>query len=422
MNITIVALGSRGDVQPYVALGKGLQQAGHCVSVMAHNDFEQLITDYGLSFVDLGGSIKVVAQSLEQLLEQGQTLKIFATQAKIAQQLAQQVAVNGLAACQNADLIVGGLGGLFIGWTLAEKLGLPFLQAHLLPLTPTREFASVLAPPLPQAVASAWANGLSHRVTQQMLWQMFRAADAQARAEVLHMKPAPFWGPFAALGKQNRPVLYGYSPQVLPRPSDWKANLHVTGYWFLEPPAQWQPPAELVQFLQAGPPPVYVGFGSMPNSKPEAAAELVVQALARAGQRGVIASGWGGLRKEQLPASVFMIEALPHSWLFPHMAAVVHHGGAGTTAAGLQAGVPSIITPFFADQPFWGRRVYELGVGPRPIARRALAVDKLAAAMECAVSDQAMRKRAAELGARIRGENGVARAVSLIGQALGGGA
>ena len=212
------------------------------------------------------------------------------------------------------------------------------------------------------------------------------------------MAPAPFWGPFASLQRQEQTILYGYSPQVLPPPKDWDDFIHVTGYWFLEPPAGWEPPVDLVNFLQSGPPPVYIGFGSMVNSKPEETTDLVLQALARIGQRGVLSAGWGGLKKEDLPETVFMIGSIPFSWLFPQMAAVVHHGGAGTTSIGLWAGIPSIVTPFMGDQPFWGQRVYELGVGPRPIPRQRLTVDRLAESIRCAVSDTAMRKRAARLG------------------------
>jgi UDP:flavonoid glycosyltransferase YjiC (YdhE family) len=152
----------------------------------------------------------------------------------------------------------------------------------------------------------------------------------------------------------------------------------------------------------------------MVNRKPEETTDLVLQALARAGQRGVLSSGWGGLKKEDLPETVFMIGSMPHSWLFPQMAAVVHHGGAGTTAAGLRAGIPAIVTPYFGDQPFWGQRVYELGVGPRPIPRQRLTADRLAESIRCAVTDMAMREKAARLGERIRAENGIARAVEVI--------
>jgi len=203
---------------------------------------------------------------------------------------------------------------------------------------------------------------------------------------------------------------------VIPPPTDWPDYIQVTGYWFLEPPTGWEPPSDLVKFLQAGPPPVYVGFGSMLSRKPEETADLILTALANTGQRAVLSSGWGGLKKENLPETVFMVGSIPHIWLFPRMAAVVHHGGAGTTGAGLHAGIPSIITPFFGDQPFWGHRVYELGVGPKPIPRQRLTVESLAEAIHAAVSDAAIRKNAAHLGKLIRAEDGVARAVAIIEQ------
>ena len=169
-----------------------------------------------------------------------------------------------------------------------------------------------------------------------------------------------------------------------------------------------------MEFLQGGSPPVYVGFGSMSNRKPEETADLVLQALARTQQRAIILSGWSGLHKADLPGSVFMLDSIPFSWLFPRVAAIVHHGGAGTTAAGLRAGVPSVVIPFFGDQPFWGQRIAELGVGPAPIPRRKLTVERLAQAIQKAVTDQAMRQRAANLGSKIQAEDGIARAVAVV--------
>jgi len=418
MQITIIGAGSRGDVQPYVALGKGLKEAGHTVRVLASQDFQKLITAHGLEFFDMGGSMESVTQSMQGLLEQGNFIKILASMGPAAGRLVVQAAVNGLVACQGSDLIVAGMGGLFVGLALSEKLGIPFVPAFLYPFTPTREFASVLAPITPMKLPS-WANRLSHQLAQQMMWQTFRAADNKARSQVLQIAPASFWGPFTSLQKQKQTILYGYSPQVIPFPKDWGDSIHVTGYWFLEPSAGWEPPIDLVNFLQSGPPPVYVGFGSMVNRKPEEAADLVLQAMARTGQRGILSSGWGGLKKEALPETVFMVNSLPHTWLFPKMAAVVHHGGVGTTAAGLWAGIPSIVTPFFGDQPFWGQRVFELGVGPRPIPRQRLTVDRLAESIRIAVSDTEMREKAARLGERIRAENGIARAVAVIEQNRG---
>jgi sterol 3beta-glucosyltransferase len=201
----------------------------------------------------------------------------------------------------------------------------------------------------------------------------------------------------------------------VPRPADWPATVAVTGYWFLDEGADWQPPRALVDFLEAGPPPVFVGFGSMAGRDPDRLGRAVLAALARAGQRGVVVTGWGGLRVDDPPPGVFVAEAVPYDWLLPRVAAVVHHGGAGTIAAGLRAGKPTVVCPFVADQPFWGARVHALGAGPAPIPQRRLSAEALAGAIRVAVGDDGMRERAAALGAAIRGEDGVAAAVALLG-------
>jgi UDP:flavonoid glycosyltransferase YjiC (YdhE family) len=203
---------------------------------------------------------------------------------------------------------------------------------------------------------------------------------------------------------------------VIPKPADWDEHAHLTGYWFLNHSPKWQPHAKLIDFLEAGPPPVYIGFGSMMPANMQQTTELVLEALRQSGQRGILAQGWGGLEQPDLPDDVLMLRVAPHDWLFPRMAAVVHHGGAGTTSAGLRAGVPSIVVPFGADQPFWGNRIYELGAGPQPIPYRRLTIQRLNDAICSVVADQAMRQRAAMLGKRIQTEDGVAQAIGIIEQ------
>jgi UDP:flavonoid glycosyltransferase YjiC (YdhE family) len=376
-----------------------------------------LVQAQGLAFWPLKGSVQAIAQSPEirERVERGRFLALLGQMAQAAKQAAAHLAEDGLAACRGMDLAIAGLGGLYVGIAIGEKLGIPLLQAHYAPFTPTRAFPSVLSPQLP-----AWFGGLLHRLShdlfRQVMWQSFRAADKIARQRVLGLPPAPFWGPYQADPIQGMPVLYGYSPSVLPPPPDWPDSVHVTGYWFLDPEGDWTPPRALVAFLEAGPPPVYVGFGSMSQRKPQETADLVLQALVQADQRGILLSGWSGLHQIETPDTVYMIHSIPHAWLFPRVAAVVHHGGAGTTAAGLRAGVPSIIVPFFGDQPFWGQRVAQLGVGPAPIPRKKLTAERLAQAIHQAVSDQGMRQRAALLGQQIREEDGIARAVAVVQQ------
>jgi sterol 3beta-glucosyltransferase len=418
MRIAIIASGSRGDVEPFLALGKGLQQAGHVVRFVAHENFAALVKAHGVEFWPIEGNAQDVAQSPEmrELLEKGNFLAILSKMGKAAQANALAFARGGLAACEGVELIIAGLGGMFIGVALAEKLGLQFVQAHYVPFSPTRAYPNALFPRLPSFL-NGTLNRMSYRMAQQMMWQGFRSADTVARQQVLGLPRASIWGPFDSDRVKQSPILYCYSPAVLPPPADWDERMHVTGYWFLAQPDDWTPPADLLEFLQAGIPPIFIGFGSMSSRNPEAMTHVILQALARTRQRAILLSGWGGLRSGDLPDSVYMLDSIPYSWLFPRVAAVVHHGGAGTTSAGLRAGVPSIIVPFFADQPFWGQRVADLGVGPAPIPRKKLTAERLAQAIQTAVTDLAMRERAAALGARIRSEDGIARAVAVV-QAL----
>jgi sterol 3beta-glucosyltransferase len=214
-------------------------------------------------------------------------------------------------------------------------------------------------------------------------------------------------------------MLSAYSPAIIPHPADWPESVHVTGYFFLDTQTDWQPSPELKAFLEAGDPPVYIGFGSMAGRNPERLARLIVEALARSGQRGLLLTGWGGLRAELASDSVFVLDSAPHSWLFPRMAALVHHGGAGTTAEGLRAGVPAVIVPFVFDQSFWAARIRELGVGANPIPIKKLTADRLANAIRIAVTDADIKKRARAIGAAIRLENGVGNAVEIVKRYIG---
>jgi len=413
MRIAIIASGSRGDVEPYIALGKGLAEAGHVVRLVTHQNFEMLVNSHGLEFWPIAGNVQDIAQDMAVLLESGHFLAILLQMGKEAQRGALTLARGGLAACRGIDLVLAGIGGLFVGIALAEKLRLPLLQAYYIPFTPTRAYPSFLVPNPPSWLGGRF-NRLSYQLARQMMWQAFRPADGLARRDVLDLPRAPLLGPFNSACVRGVPILYGYSPAVIPPPPDWGADVHVTGYWFSDPADEWTPPPALMAFLRADAPPVYVGFGSMSNRNPEETANVVLAALARTRQRAIILSGWSGLRTADVPDSVFMLDAAPFAWLFPRVSAVVHHGGAGTTAHGLRAGVPSVVIPFFGDQPFWGQRVAALGVGPEPIPRKKLTVERLAQAIDAAVRDPAMRQRAAELGATIRAEDGIAHAVAVV--------
>jgi UDP:flavonoid glycosyltransferase YjiC (YdhE family) len=262
-------------------------------------------------------------------------------------------------------------------------------------------------------------NRLTHVAANQAFWQLCRRPVNGWRGR-LGLPDHPFLGPYRRMREERRPLLYGFSPAVVPRPADWDPWVHVTGYWFLPEPAGWQPPDELEEFLGDGPPPVCIGFGSMRPRDPEALSDAVVGALRRTGRRAVVQAGWAGLGAADEPG-ILVAGEIPHSWLFPRAAAVVHHGGAGTTAAALRAGRPSVVAPFFADQFFWGRRVARLGVGPPPIPQRHLTAEKLATALRGALEDAGMRDRAAALGRRVDREEGVERAAGVLDAHLGAG-
>jgi sterol 3beta-glucosyltransferase len=415
MRVTINAFGTRGDVQPYVALGKGLQAAGHEVRLTTHRIFAGFVRQHGLDFAPMEGDPK------EILLQQAiadvgiNPIRVNRWLAQNFSPVMERVFRATLDAAQGAHVLLNSALS-FAGWHVAEKLGIPAIAAYLQPATPTRAFQGMSSP-----IPPAWLpfrgiyNLLSTKLTNQSFFAMTRPLTNTCRAEVLGLPPlsaAYYW----KIDWPSAPVhiLYAYSPSVIPKPPDWGDTQHVTGYWFLDEAQSYEPPLELANFLDSGPPPVYVGFGSMVDHEREETTRIIVEALKRTRQRAILLSGWSDLGSLELPDSILRIGNIPHDWLFPRMAAVVHHGGAGTTAAGLRAGVPAVIVPFTADQPFWAWRVHELGVGPKGILRKKLTVEKLAAAIDLAVHDQAIAQRARELGGRIRAEDGPGNAVRLV--------
>lgn len=414
MRIAMIALGSQGDVQPYIALGKGLKAAGHAVRLLTHENYAELVSAHGLEFCLMPGDVQelIESQEMRDLLARGNFLEITARTAKEAQQAAVHWAQAGLVACQDMDLLVAGVGGLNLAIALAEKFAIPLVQAYVFPFTPTTAFPGVLFPRL-IARFGGWVNWLSHQLVRQILWQGARTGDTLARKQILNLPAPPLFGSYQSTCLDRYPILYGFSPCVIPKPADWH-NTQVTGYWFLDAAPHWTPPAALLEFLENGSPPVYVGFGSMGSRDPKETAELVLSAIERSQQRAILLAGWGGLRTENLPNHIYLVDSIPHAWLFPRVAAVVHHGGAGTTAAGLRAGVPTIVIPFFGDQRFWGQRVASLGVGTEPIPRKQLTAQRLAQAIQTAVTDPTIRQRASNLGGKIQAEDGIANAVTTI--------
>jgi UDP:flavonoid glycosyltransferase YjiC (YdhE family) len=417
MRITVFAAGSRGDVQPAVALGRALIAAGYAVTLAAPADFKDFIEQHGVPCHPLRGDVQAImaGETGRRFMERGSLNPLQSIRAMRAMLAPVIGAMTGdlRAACRGADALACLAVFAGFGRAIAESQGLPQINFEPTPVLPTAAFPAAGWPV--QANLGGWLSRLSGVAMLHVIWQWYRPFVNDFRQGL---------GLPAYSGRQfiddlrRTPLVGAYSPRVIPPPGDWPATARVTGYFWLEG-EDWQPPAALEAFLAAGRPPVYVGFGSMAGRDPAQTASLALEALALSGQRGVLVTGWGGLRAGSVPANVLVLAGAPHARLFPRMAAVVHHGGAGTTAEGLRAGVPAVVVPFIVDQRFWGARVRALGAGPRPIPRKALTARKLAAAIDRAVHDEAMRARAERLGAALRAEDGLGAAVSVIRQCLG---
>jgi UDP:flavonoid glycosyltransferase YjiC (YdhE family) len=345
-------------------------------------------------------------------------LKFIGRMRKLATfEILRQSLDDAVEACRGTDAILyTPLGAA--GYHIAEKMELPSLYMALQPASRSREAPSIFAPALPLGSTYNWWTTI---LTEQAIWQLARIPFNRWRRESLGLPAMPFSGPSNLLYRDRQPFIYGYSEYVAPRPVDWPAWHHITGYWFLPREKAWSPPPELVSFLSEGVQPISIGFGSMSGAVAQRLSRLAIEACAISGHRAVLLGGWAGAKDLDLPCSICAVDSVPHDWLFPRMAAVVHHGGAGTTAAGQRAGMPSILVPFFGDQPFWARRVHALGVGPKPVMRSRLTAERLAEALTLATSDEDMRARASQLGEKIRAEHGVATAVEIVTKHLSGG-
>ena len=416
-HLTLLALGSRGDAFPNVVLGAALQQAGFQVRLITFENFAPLAAQFGLDFAAVPGNAEALLASSGglALLESGQNI---IKQYRALRQTFWQL-TDGITTLLSqphiwqTDGIINQLPLSLYGRSLAEKLNIPLINVAVIPMLRTNTFPMVAFPSWP-AVLPGY-NAITYRLAEQLVWSGFRQSVNQWRQTVLGLAKRPFLGSLTTLS--HTPTLLGFSPHIVPRPADWPPNVQYTGYWLPAEP-DWSPTDTLMQFLDGGPPPILVSFGSMAVRDPQQLTALVVQAAKLAGQRLILQSGWAGLGQQDLPSTIFALDYAPYRWLFPRLAAVVHHGGSGTTGFGFWVGIPNILTPFLFDQFYWGERIQVLGVGPAPIPQKALTAEKLAAAMETAVTNQSMRQKAAVLGEKIRQEDGIETAVHLIKQLI----
>jgi sterol 3beta-glucosyltransferase len=409
MKITLLTYGSRGDVQPFLALAVGLQAAGHAVTLAAPQRFTGFIQERGIHCVPLAGD----PDELSLLFNDAgkNVLRMLHSMQQHVYRIAPDVVKGTRKALQGADLLVHSFIFTTGGHSFARELDIPDISLQLFPVfAPTRLFPAVGMPErLPRGL-----NSFSHWLSTQVFWHGGNLGYYQLRRKAPDDFPARLFWPFRpAAGRPITPLVIACSPVVLSKPPEWDApHIHLPGYLFLDNP-DYQPPDELTRFLASGEPPVCITFGSMVNREAERIGQAALEAVRRTGGRAIFLTGWGGWQSEAADNRTLFLDAAPHEWLFPRCRAVIHHGGAGTTAANLRAGVPSIIVPHAADQSFWGSRAAAIGAGPKPLSINGLSADTLAAAILDAHS-AVIRRRAGEIGELIRAEDGTGAIVSLI--------
>jgi sterol 3beta-glucosyltransferase len=400
--ITILCAGSRGDVQPFLALAIEIKKMGKDVRVAAPTMFEELFGSYGIDFYPVGGdyeALNVDPEMIRQAQKADNPLKMFFSFQKMKKYGIHMVD-HYYSACQGSDLIVYHP-GVTIGYFLAEKFGIPSVLASPFPINRTKERPSVIL--YGKIKSSPVINTISYALLQKMLWMTSESALKPFWKEKFGRLPTHFGAPFERHTDAKHPAVVSCSNFVFPRPLDWNEHIHQYGYWFLEEQEEYIPSPELAEFLERGDKPVYIGFGSMFDpTETEKIIKIIADGINRTGKRAII-NGFGDVAN--MPDNIFRVDGIPHSWLFERVSAVCHHGGAGTTAAGFKAGVPSIILPFALDQYAWAQIADDLGVGPKPVPIKLLTSEKFVDALRYAFQEKVVTN-AKDLGKSIMEENG----------------
>lgn len=418
MRITIVTAGTRGDVDPYTGIGVRLRDAGHDVTVATHECFAKRISDCGLAFDRIPGDFRdllrsVVFQRWQRLDRKklgqaggvGRVAAVIRAVRKVMCQVGEGIAET---ISRGADLLLLSNTAAPLSYHLAEELRIPSMGVYWGPIDPTGDFPPIMAqyPSL-----GRFGNRLSGAFAEAMTDAVYAQALALQRS-TLGLPPVSLRQLRRRQRRLGWPILHGFSPAVLPRPRDWRPGLEAVGYWWPARSPAWRAPAEVVEFLAAGPPPVFIGFGSMAPDNAEQLGSVAVSALRRAGVRGIVQAGWAGLSTGG--DHVISVGDIPHDWLFPQTAAVVHHAGAGTTGAALRAGVPSVPVPVMIDQHFWAARLARLGAAPEPLPIGRLSAEELASRIRAALDDATYRSRAAMLSRLLEAEDGAGRVVAAV--------
>lgn len=405
-------------MEPCVALGLGLREAGCEVTVASHSTFEREIEGRGLAFAPLSVDPRAMVESLAR--SGGTASGMIKGFRRVVEPALYRAAGEAMEATESAEgLLVSS--AAFFGYDVADARGLPAAGISMAPLiAPTSHFPNALMPAgIGMEVGSLRAigalyNRTTHLAAGQLLWQPFRKAINRIRSELFSLPPHPFLGPLLRPDSNDRLQLYGWSGELLPEPPDWNEKRRITGYWFLNSAEDWEPPEALAEFLESGPPPVCMGFGSSYIENAPRIADVFAETLAGMGQRGILLGGWGALRGENPYSNILEIEEAPYDWLLPRTRGFVHHGSSGATHAALRAKIPSVTVPSYGDQLLWGHLLSRARVSPKPIHRRKLSADHLARAVSKIIVDPRLKDNAARLGEKVGKENGVEKAVDLI--------
>jgi len=413
--ITILCGGSRGDVQPYLALAIELKRMGKEVRIAVTRSYEEFVRSYGIDFFSIDvdfESLNVDKNMIREAQQADNPLKLFFSFQKMKKYGVHMVE-HYYAACEGSEAIVYHP-GMAIGYYAAEKTGIPSILATPFPLNKTKEQTSVIL--YGKVPSNLWVNLFSYSILQNMLWMASDASLKPFWKEKFGRLPTDYGCPFERHTDLRHPAIVSCSNFIFPRPTDWNKNIHQNGYWFLEEQDEYIPPMELVDFLNNGEKPIYIGFGSMViGENSEKKSKIILEGLAMTGKRAII-SGFGNL--QNIPDTIYKIDNIPHSWLFSKVSAVCHHGGAGTSAAGFEAGVPSMIFPFALDQFAWAQRAYDLGVGSKPMPIKKLTSEKFAESIRYAMKGKII-SIAKELAKNIATENGAKDCAKIILASVG---
>ncbi|KAM3497331.1 hypothetical protein MY10362_009314 [Beauveria mimosiformis] len=422
LNIVIQVVGSRGDVQPFVALGQELQRHGHRVRLATHNVFASFVTAAQLEFFPVGGDpAELMAYMVKNPglipslkgLRSGDVQKKRAMVAEMLRGFWSSCIQPDPVTCAPfvADAIIANPPS-FSHIHCAQALGVPLHLMFTMPWTSTTRFCHPLANLRNNmhSIPTSAVNYASFLAVEWLTWQGLQDVINDWR-RALDLEPVPFSEGPLLIEKLKIPFTYCWSPSLVPKPDDWPGHIDVCGFFFRDEP-NYTPTSELRMFLDKNPNPVYIGFGSIVIDRPDTLTELIVQAVEATGVSAIISKGWSKLGGEQPPrGNILYLDDCPHEWLFKHVSAVVHHGGAGTTACGLLHGRPTTIVPFFGDQPFWGNMVAAAGAGPTPIPANQLNCTNLADAIRFCHTPAAT-SAAASLAERMKSESGVRQAVA----------